>query len=37
LQKYGVQVDALGTEATVQSAIETLAAIMVRKELEKLS
>jgi len=37
LQKYGIRVDALGVEATVQSAIETLAAIMVRKELEKLA
>ncbi|MCG2661114.1 MAG: uroporphyrinogen-III synthase, partial [Kiritimatiellae bacterium] len=37
LQKYGVRVDALSAEATVQSAIETLAAMMVRKELEKLS
>jgi len=37
LQKYGVRVDALGAEATVQSAIETMAAMMVRKELEKLA
>jgi len=37
LQKYGVRVDALSAEATVQSAIETLAAMMVRKELEKLA
>lgn len=37
LQKYGVRVAALSAEATVPSAIETLAAMMVRKELEKLS
>lgn len=37
LQIYGVRVDAVSAEATVQSAIETLAAMMVRKELEKLS
>ena len=36
LEKYGVRVDALSAEATVQSAIETMAAMMVRKELEEL-
>lgn len=37
LEKYGVSVDALGVEATAPSAVETLAAIMVRKELEELT
>ncbi|MFA5042989.1 MAG: uroporphyrinogen-III C-methyltransferase [Kiritimatiellia bacterium] len=37
LEKHGVRVDALGAEATAPSAIETLAAIMVRKEWEELT
>ena len=37
LEKHGVRVAAVSAEATVQSAIETLAALMVRKELEELT
>ena len=37
LEQHGVHVDALGAEATVPSAIETMAVMMVLKELEELS